>query len=60
MKLTCQTNVFLFLTSLNGFDLPRPPGFVEEGFQRAVETKYREPTLAGQGLDPVVPLDPLG
>jgi hypothetical protein len=33
--------------SADQFDLAQPPLLREEGFERAVETKEREPTLAG-------------
>ena len=36
-----------------GFDLARPPRLVEVGLERAVEAQDQEPSLAGDGLDPV-------
>ncbi|WZU32866.1 hypothetical protein Rruber_02352 [Rhodococcus ruber] len=35
------------------FDVGQSPCLVEPRFQRTVEPDYREPALAGQGLDPV-------
>ena len=39
--------------SLHQLDLAQPPFLREERFARAIETKDREPALAGHGLDPV-------
>src|SRR5450755_3438996 len=39
--------------SLHQLDLAQPPLLREERFARAIETKDREPALAGRGLDPV-------
>jgi hypothetical protein len=44
--------------SADQFDLTQSPFLREERFERAVEAKQREPTLAGQGLNPVTPLYP--
>ena len=34
-------------------DLARPPGFIEEGLQRTVETQNGEPAFLGVRLDPI-------
>src|SRR5258705_8245629 len=41
---------------MHQFDLAQPPLLREEGFQRAVQAKQREPALAGHGLYPVASL----
>jgi len=41
------------LRSLHQFNLTRSPGFVEPGLGWAVETQEAEPTLSGNGLDPI-------
>ena len=41
------------LSSLNQFDLSRPPGLVDAGLERAIHAQTNEEALARDGLEPV-------
>jgi len=53
MRIVATSFIGPIIHLLNQLDLARPPAFVEEWLQRAVEPQNREPPLAGEGLDPV-------